>query len=165
MNDKGISQSHRHRARVLILAAIGGIALLSVSLPALAGSRPQDGSASSSDRIRPVIAREITLDTKVNAVLHLSFLISRPLVDGQTKENCRVASVLGFTDVNGQIQYDLAHASPAVPGRGRDPIEFVIGFDQEGTSGDFRVRLEPQVRKTWNDVIDVEDLAVSTTKL
>jgi len=165
MHRDSIPGPRRINARLRLLTGIATLTLAGVGLSSITRARAQDGSTDPSDRSRPVVAREVTLDAKVNAVLHLSFLISRPLVDGQTKEACRVASVLGFTDVNGRIQYDLAHASPAVAGRGSDPIEFVIGYDEGGASGDYRVRLEPAPRMTWSEVIDVEDLTVSTTRL
>jgi hypothetical protein len=66
--------------------------------------------------------------------------------------------------VNGHLQYDLAHASPAVPSRGRNPIELAVGFDEGGVSADYRVHIEPKPSKAWIDVVDVDDLAVSTTK-
>ena len=146
--------------RRLVPVALGLGALV---LVARAAALAQQGATRSDETKRPRVAREIPLDEEAHAVLHLSFLITDPMREERSQAGCRVASVLGFTTVDDQVQYDLAHACPVLPLEGAAPIELLVGFEREGRAADFRVELTPPT--SWKALVDVDDLEVRTTRL
>lgn len=147
-----------HRLSKLTLLLLVATFVARVAMPA------QDGSTVSVEGKRPNVAREIPLDAESNAVLHLSFLLTGPMLDGHSKSGCRVASVLGFTTVNDHVQYDLWHSCPVLPLDGTAPIEFLVGFEADGEAADYKVELIPAAG-TWKTLFDVDDLLVRTTRL
>lgn len=154
-----IHQVSRRKATGIALAmtVFGGFA-------ASHATRQGSGQTSPSRGDFPEVVREVTLDAKAGAVLHLSFLVSGALVDGESHAVGRVASIVGFTTVQDHIQYDLFHGSPLLPVEGKEPFVFEIGYEEGEASGEFQVTLRPTAPLTWGGIRDVSDLDVSTTR-
>jgi hypothetical protein len=108
----------------------------------------------------PSLSLEVPLDPKLDAVAHISFMMSKEVVDPVGRKVCRAASVFTFTTVKGQVQFDFGHISPLLDSTGTAAIESSAGFDQDGESADYALYVEPAKGLTWRTVKVATDLSI-----
>ncbi|MEQ1894991.1 MAG: hypothetical protein ABL998_20820 [Planctomycetota bacterium] len=146
--------------------SVVAIALLA-PVPWLSSARQdtQGGPASEYVGDSPSLSLEVPLDPEFGAVAHLSFMMSKEVVDPVARKICRAASVFSFTTVKDQVQYDFGHISPLLDSAGTAAIETSAGFDQDGKSADYTVYLEPAEGMTWRTVKVAADLNVRVVEL
>lgn len=114
---------------------------------------------------RSTFSTTIVLDELANAQLHLSLLLSPILLDSTTTSltEVRTASLLAFTTINDDptLKYSISHVAPVVAIASSQPIFVQASWDNQDTSMEYQVILQPKGTLTWGKITQIDDIKIT----
>ena len=105
----------------------------------------------------------IVVDPDAGVELHLTLLMTDPMVEVSTQHACRVATVLAYFTVGDDVQYSLDLQAHVVDLTGTESLGANADYTADGKEYSYSIQMTPKNSVAWGKVTGLGDLAIQAT--